>query len=125
MYFSEFRSVNDRILVHKSLTRSALSDLLCRDPKNRQDFCHDLNDHVRHFRSQRHLRVHLQTSEKHLYAPKDVQKSFMARTNVLSCLRTLYVTMTHANEWTIRTERRTPIPAKTTVAGENAYQINI
>ena len=33
--------------------------------------------------------------------------------------------MTHARISRIRTERRTPIPANTTVAGENAYQIDV
>ena len=33
--------------------------------------------------------------------------------------------MVHAKDWRIRTERRTPIPAKTTVAGENAYKMNV
>ena len=107
-YLSEFHLDNDHIVVHELLTRATLLDL---------------NDHLRHFCGQWHLCVHLETPEEHFDAPKDVSKSFMARPNVHRCLRTVYVRMTHTKEWRIRTERRTPILAKTTVAGENACQI--
>jgi hypothetical protein len=33
--------------------------------------------------------------------------------------------MTHAKVLTIHTERRMPIPAKITVTGENAFQMNM
>ena len=94
-YISKFRLDNDHIIVHGLLTRATLLDLFCCNPNNRQDFSHDLKDYLRHFCGQWHPCVHLETPEEHFYAPKDVQKSFMARPNVLRCLRAVYVRMTH------------------------------
>ena len=125
MYLSKFHSVNCYKLAHELLTRSAMPDLLCCDPKNGDNLGHYLNGHVRHFGGQRHFCVHLETSKKHIDALKDIQKCVLARTNVLSCLRTLGVKTTHAKVLRIRTERRTPIPAKITVVGENACQMNM
>jgi hypothetical protein len=44
----------------------------------------------------------------------------LAPTNVLSCLRAVCVRIAHNKLLRLLTERRTPIPANTTVAGENA-----
>jgi hypothetical protein len=49
----------------------------------------------------------------------------LACLNILSCLRNVCVTMFHTNLLRVHTERRTPMPAKTTLAGENTCQINI
>ena len=107
------------------LTHSALPDLLCCDPKNRENLDHYQNDCIHHFRGLRHFCVHLETSEKTLDALKDVHKSILACTNILSCLKNVCVTMSHAKLLKIHTERRTPMPAKITLAGENTYQIKI
>ena len=113
------------MLVRELLTHSALFYLLCCNPKDGKDFSHDLNNHVHHFRRQRHFCVHFKPPEKHFDALKNVQKSFLARSNVFRCLTTVCVRMTHARAFRIHTERRTPIPAKTTVVGENACKINV
>ena len=95
MNFSKFRLVNasGHIPVHELLTYSALLEFLCRNPSNRKDFSHNLDDHVRHFCAQRDVCVHFESPKEHFYTPKYVQKGFMARTNVLRCLRTVFVRM--------------------------------
>jgi hypothetical protein len=87
-----------------------------------------MGDYIRHFRGQRDFCVHLNTSEKHFNAFKDVHKSVLACSNTLRRLRNVCVTivlLARAKLMRIRTARRTPIPAKTTVAGENACEINM
>jgi hypothetical protein len=48
----------------KLLTDSALLHVLGRNPENRENFDHYLNDRVHHFRGRPHLCVDLQASEK-------------------------------------------------------------
>ena len=67
----------------------------------------------------------METSEKHLNALKDVDKSVLACSNVFSCLGNACVTIAHTNIIRIHTERRTPTPAKITLAGENSCHTNM
>jgi hypothetical protein len=84
-----------------------------------------MGNYIRHFCGQRDFYVHLKTPEKHFDASKDIQKSVLTFPDVLRRLRNVCVTIAHAKLMRIHTERRTPIPAKTTVAGENACKINM
>ena len=73
------------------LTRRPLLHLLCRNPKNREYFYHDLHDHIHHFRSRRNLRVNLEASEKAFDPLEYVHKSVLACANVLGCLRNVVI----------------------------------
>ena len=84
-----------------------------------------MGDYVRHFRGQPNFCIHLKTSKKHFDAFKYVHESVLAFPNVLHRLRNVCVTIAHAKLTRIHTERRIPIPAKTTVAGENDCEIDI
>jgi len=77
-YFSEERSVNRGTFVEISLTRPTLLDLLCRNPKNRQDLHHDFYHHIHHFGSRWHLRVDFEASEKVFNTFEYVNESFLA-----------------------------------------------
>src|SRR6266403_6379926 len=92
-YFSEHRSVNRYIFVQPILTHSALLDLFCCNPKNRENLDHYLNDHIYHFRGRLHFGVNLQSSENQFDALKNVDKCIFARPNVLDCLRNVLVIM--------------------------------
>jgi hypothetical protein len=101
------------------LTHSALFDLLRRNPKNRKDLDHNLNDDI-HLHGRGYFYIDLETPEEHFNALKDVEKSVLAGASNLNCLRDPVVTMVHAKPSRgIHTERRTPIPANITFAGEN------
>ena len=87
-----------------------------------------MGDYIRHFRGQWDFCVHLETPEKHFDASKDVHKSVLACPNILRRLGNVGVIiapLAHAKLRRIHTERRTPIPAKTTVAGENTCEIDM
>ena len=87
-----------------------------------------MGDYIGHFRGQRDFCVRLDTPEEHLNAFKEVHKSVLACPNILRRLRNACVTTVlpaHAKLRRIHTERRTPIPAKTTVAGENDCETNM
>ena len=75
------------MLVCASLTRSALPNLLRRDPKNRENLDRYLNHYSHHFGGGLYFCVDLETSGKHLDTLKNVQKSVLAFPNALSCLR--------------------------------------
>jgi hypothetical protein len=108
------------MFVQEKLTHSALFDLLRSNPKNRQHLDQNLDDYIRHIHGQRHFYIDHQTSEKHLNAFKYVDKSILARPGILSCLRDKGVTTAHMKlTRRVHTERRIPIPANMTLAGEN------
>ena len=108
------------------LTHSALFDLLRRNPKNRKDLDHYLDDDIHHLHGCGYFCIDLETPKKHFNALKDVEKSVVVGANVFSCLRDLGVTIVHAKpSRRIHTERRTPIPANITLAGENTCQANM
>jgi hypothetical protein len=73
--FSELHSVNCHILVYTLLTRSALLNIPCRNPENREHLDHHVNHHINHFRGRLHFCVYLETSQEHFDALKDVQNS--------------------------------------------------
>jgi hypothetical protein len=102
------------------LTRSTLSDLFCGDGENRKNFYHDLHNHISHRGSWLHFRVCLETLEETLDAHKDINEHILACNHIFGHLRNVSV-MIAAIEGssTILTKRRTPIPEKTTFAGEN------
>ena len=77
-YFSEKHLVNDAIFAQISLTRSALLDLLRRNPKNREDLHHDFHHHIHHFGSWWNLRVDFETPEKVFDPFEDVNESICA-----------------------------------------------
>jgi hypothetical protein len=69
--------------------------------------------------------VDLETAEKHLDVPKDVDERFLARSSIFGRLRNLWVTLAHAKVLRIHTERRMPTPAKIMLAGEKTCHINM
>src|SRR6266403_126849 len=85
-YFSELPSVNGHILIHASLTHSALLQLLRGDPNDRENLDRYLNHHIHHLLGRLYFRVDFKTSEEHFDALKDVQKCILACPNVLNCL---------------------------------------
>ena len=109
----------------KLLTYSTSRYLLSRNPKDGKNFRHDMGDYIRHFRGQWDFCVQLETSDEHLNVFKHFYKSVLAFSNILRRLTGVCVIMAHANLMRIHTERRTPIPANTTVVGENACRINM
>ena len=123
-YFSKHYSANSDIFVRQTLTYSALLYLLRGNPEKRQYFGHYLNNNIHHFVGRSCFCVDLDTSEKHFDSFENVDKSFLACSNIFSCLRDPYVTTTQAKSINIHTERRTPTPAKITLAGEKSYHIN-
>jgi hypothetical protein len=101
-------------------------NLFCRNSENRENLDHYLNDYVHHLWGRRHLRIDLETSEKHLNALKNVDKNALACSSILGCLGDVGVRMANTKLLRrIRTERRTPIPENITVAGEKACQISM
>ena len=101
-------------------------DLLGRDRQNRKNLNHDLSDYVHHFRRRRYLNIVFKASEKILYAFEDIDENVLACSNILDCLGIVNVNFAWAKALRrIRTERRTPNPAKITFAGENIYQVMI
>ena len=114
------------MFLQRILTHSTLFDLLCRNPKNSENLYHNLNNYILHFHGQRHFRVDLETPEKHLNPLEYVDKSVLVRPSILSRLRDISVTTAHTKLLRrIHTERRRPIPANMTFAGENTYHINM
>ena len=91
------------------LTHSALFDLLRRNPKNRKDLDHNLNDDIHHLHGRGYFCIDLETPEEHFKALKDVEKSVLAGASVFSCLRDLGVkwsTQRHQEGYTPREGRR-------------------
>jgi hypothetical protein len=114
--------------MYEILTHSALLDLLCRDPKNRENLDHYLDDYIHHLRGWRHLCVGLEASEKHFNALEDVDKSVLTFPNILSCLTGVGIAVSSqkvVRKESLHTERRTPTPANITLAGENTCQMNM
>ena len=124
-YFSKLYSANRDKDVRRTLTHSALLDFLCCDPENRECLHQYLNDYIHHFCCRPYFCVYLETSKEQLNPLEDVDKSVFACSNIFSRLRDLCVTMAHAKVLTIHTERRTPIPAKMTLAGEKSCHTNM
>jgi hypothetical protein len=75
------------------LTHSPLLYLPRSDPKDGKNLYHYLNHYIHHLRGRRHFYIDVETTEKHLYPLKDVDKCFLACTRILSSLRNLGVTM--------------------------------
>ena len=106
------------------LTRSSLSYLLCSDSENIQYFNHYLNNDVRHRRRWWNLGICLQAFEKVLDPFEDVDQGILYCTDILSRLLRLNVKLElQRDKDKISTWRRTPAPAKITVAGEKTYVV--
>ena len=75
------------MFVQKSLTHSALFDLLRSNSQDRQHLDHNLDNDIHHLHGRRHFCIDLQASEKHLNAFEYVNKSVLARPGIPSCLR--------------------------------------
>ena len=112
-------------LYERILTHSALLNLFHGDPKNRDNLGRYPNDYIHHLRRWRNSGVNLQASEKHLNTLKDVDQSILACSSILSCLGDGGVTMAHRIIRNIHTERRTPTPTNTTLAGENICRMRM
>jgi hypothetical protein len=108
--------------LQQGLTYSAFFDFFCSDGKDIEYLSHYRDDRVHHSLIWRHFSVYVQTSEKCLYALKQLKKCVLVRPNVLGCLRTVRITMNHTNVSRLRTERSTPNPIKITFAGENTFK---
>ena len=124
-YFSKHRSANRERFVHGTLTHPALLDFLCCDPKNRQNFDHYLSNHIHHFLGRRQFCINLETSEEYFDPPKKGDECVFASSKIFRRLRDLCVTLAHAKVTGIHTERRTPTPAKMTLAGEKSCHANM
>jgi hypothetical protein len=123
-YFSVNSSVNGNTIIQQQLTRPSLSDLFSCNSNNVEDFHHYFRDCIHHFLVKCRFRVNLESLEKCFYTLEDLKKSVLARANILGCLRAVRVTMDRTKVLRrIRTERRTPIPAKIVFAGENTCKI--
>jgi hypothetical protein len=102
------------------LTRSTLFDLLRGDSENRKYFYNDLHDHVRHRSSWLQFRVCLKTLEESLDANEDVNQHILARIYIFGRLINVRAIIACVERSRMMlTKRRTPIPEKTTFAGEN------
>jgi hypothetical protein len=116
---------NDRSTATHSrgkLTCSSLLYLFCRDGQNRQYLHYDFGDHVHHRCSRWDLRIGLQSSEKVFDTLEKVSKYTSTRFDILSRLRELDIRMRgKVKSKNMRTKSSTPIPAKTTLAGENTW----
>ena len=84
--FSEYCSVNSDITHTKSLTHSAMRDLLCRNPKNRDNLNHYLDDCICPFRCQQHSYVDLKMLEKTFNPFKKIYECILVSQNTLGCL---------------------------------------
>ncbi|KAI0291532.1 hypothetical protein BC826DRAFT_1022140 [Russula brevipes] len=62
--------------------RSALLDLLRRNPKNGKHLHHDFHSYTHHFWCQRHLCISLETSKETLDALKNIHEGVVARANI-------------------------------------------
>src|SRR6266702_1067131 len=101
-------------------TRFPLFDHLRRYCKNRQNLNHNLYDNVRHSCRLRNFCIGLQPLEEVLNAFEDVNENVVTSSNVLGRLNDRAVMVVQRVRSTkILTKSRTPIPAKTTLAGEN------
>jgi hypothetical protein len=112
--------------LQQGLTHSAMFDFFCRDGQNIEDLNHDCRDRVYHPLIWRHFSVYDQTPEKCFYALEHLDESVLVRADVLSCLRTVRITMDRTKVLRrVHTERRTANPINITFAGENTCQINM
>ena len=102
------------------LTRSTLFDLLCGDGENRENFYQDLHNDIGHRGSWSHFRVCLETLEETLDAHKDANQHILARSYISGSLihACVMIASTERSKMML-TKRRTPIPEKTTFAGES------
>jgi len=72
-------------------THSSTLHILGRDRQNSQYLHHNLDEHVCHSRSRRHLDVDLESAEEELDAVEQVDESVLACTGIFSRLEHLYV----------------------------------
>jgi hypothetical protein len=97
-----------------------VSDLVSCNSKDVEDFHHNFSDYIHHFLVKCGLGVDLESLEKCFYAFEDLKKSVLVCANILGCLRAVRITIDRTKVLRrIRTESRTPIPAKIAFAGEN------
>ena len=123
-YLSGNGSVNGNTILQQRLTRLSLSDLFSCNSKNVEDLHHNFRNCIDHFLFEYCFSVDLQSLEKSFYALEDVTKSVLTCSNILGCLRNVRIRMDRTKVLReIHTERRTPIPANITFAGENSCRI--
>jgi hypothetical protein len=113
-------------LYRKELTRSTLLDFFCCNSNDVEDFGHYVRDRIHHFSIQCRFGVNLQSLEKGFQALEYLKKSFLTRTDILSCLRSDRIMMSRTNILErIHTKSRTPTAVKMAFAGGNACQISM
>jgi hypothetical protein len=114
-------------LYSQRLTRSALLDLFRCNRKNTKDLHQNVHGDIHHFGRRWHLGVGFKTSEKFLYALEEVDEGVLAGANILGRLGDGGFQWRARKGVTriLRTRKRTPTPAKITLAGENACQENM
>ena len=105
------------MFVQQILTYSPLFNLRCRDPKDRENLDHYLNDYIHHVRSRRQFCIDLETTEKHLNPLKDVDESVLARSSILSCLRGVDVRTAHEATKTDTNRKEDADPCKYRIRG--------
>jgi hypothetical protein len=81
----------------KRRTDFPLLDFLRRNPKNRNNFDHHLNDDLRHGRRRSDGNVFLKPHKKILHAVEHADKSILGRADILDGLRGTYVTIISTN----------------------------
>jgi hypothetical protein len=103
-----------------------LLDFFCCNPNDVEDFGHYVRDGIHHFSIQCRFSVNLQPLEKGFQALEYLEKSTLACTDILSCLRSDRITMGGTNILErIHTKRRTPNAVKMAFAGGNACYISM
>ena len=108
----------------QELTCSLSFDLLGRDGDDREYLGHDPHKYVRHFGGQRNLSINSEPLEEALDALKQFDECIVARADIFCRLCNDGVRRGPGIVYEkIQTERRTPIPAKTTPAGGNAFTV--
>jgi hypothetical protein len=73
------------------LTHSSTLHILGRDPQNSQYLHHNLDEHVFHSRSRRHLAIDLEPAEERLEAVGQVDEYVLADTGIFGRLEHLNV----------------------------------
>ena len=110
------------------LTRSTLFHFLGGIREYIQDFNRYPHHLVRHRRSQRDLGICFEPSEETVDTSENVDEDVLARSDIVSCLKTRsqgHEGPHKGKKTKSLTRRRTPTPAKTTLAGEKTCQIDI
>jgi hypothetical protein len=91
---SDFGDISTR----KGILNGPCFDLLCYDPKDRNNLDHDLNDDLRHARRRSDGNIFFKPHKKIFHAVEQVDNSILGSADVLNGLRGTYVTKTSTHD---------------------------